>query len=174
MKEKVATARHALHASRTEVQMLGNSMDNHEFIKLSFIDLQGSRVLDLRRSDDYLQEFSSVVVCDARNVYDGLAKVETSGLHMEEKRTAIELLGVKERVQQANVMIRWVDGDQELADSLTKPWVYEQLLKALDLGCWMIVFDEAMLSAKKKRQLRRQAGRDQSQVEHWQKESLEQ
>ena len=48
-----------------------------------------------------------------------------------------------------------VVGDQEMADCLTKPWVYEQLLPALDLGSWRIVFDADMLSAKKKRQLKK-------------------
>ena len=49
---------------------------------------------------------------------------------MEEKRTTLELLGIKERLQEAQVTICWVDGDRELADDLMKPRVYEQLLKA--------------------------------------------
>ena len=61
----------------------------------------------------------------------------------------------KERQAQPTSEIRWVDGDQELADSLTKPWVYEQLMKALDLGKWSITFDAEMLSARRKRQLRK-------------------
>ena len=117
--------------------------------------MHGSRKLNLRDADVHLCEVPSIVVCDSKNAYDGLAKVETSGLHMEEKRTAVELLGIKERLSQAKVQIKWVDGDQELADSLTKPWVYEQLMRALDLGCWSIVFDSAMMSAKRKRQLNR-------------------
>ena len=145
----------ARSSTSAEVQMCGNAVDTHEFSKLSYIDMLSSRILNLRQADQYLQEFPSVLVCDSRNVYDGLAKVETSGLHMEEKRAAIELLGIKERFEQANVCVRWVDSDQELADSLTKPWVYEQLIRALDLGCWTIVFDAEMMSAKKKRQLRR-------------------
>ena len=91
-------------------------------------------------------------------ILDGLAKVETSGLHMEEKRTAIELLGIKERMPEARVLVKWVDGDQELADCLTKPWLTEQLMKALEWGQWTLTFDEDMMSAKKKRQLKKQAG----------------
>lgn len=53
---------------------------------------------------------------------------------MEEKRTAIELLAIKERLQQALVTLKWVDGEQELADALTKSGCHEPLLKALQLA----------------------------------------
>ena len=148
----------ARSSTSAEVQMVGNAIDTHEFVKLGYLDMLGSRKLDLRNADQYLQEVPSALICDSRNAFDG------------QKRTAIELLGIKERLSQANVSVRWVDGDQELADCLTKPWVYEQLLRALDLGSWKIVFDAGMVSAKKKRLLRRQKGSD---PDHRQEENLE-
>ena len=123
----------ARSSTSAEVQMVGNAIDTHEFVKLGYLDMLGSRKLDLRNADQYLQEVPSALICDSRNAFDGLAKVETSGLHMEEKRTAIELLGIKERLSQANVSVRWVDGDQELADCLTKPWVYDCTNNCLEL-----------------------------------------
>ena len=75
--------------------------------------------IDLRRVDEYLSTFESCMVCDVRNIFDGVVKVETSGLQMEEKRTAIELLAIKERLSQARVSLKWVDGEQELEDGLT-------------------------------------------------------
>ena len=94
------------------------------------------------------------MVCDARNISDGVVKVETSGLQMEEKRTAIELLAIKERLSQARVSLKWVDGEQELADGLTKPWKHETLIKALQKGEWRIIFDPEFQSARRKRVLR--------------------
>ena len=91
----------ARSSTSAEVQMLGNAVDTHVFIKLGYLDLIGTRKLNLRDVDPYLQEVPSLIISDARNAYDGIAKVETSGLHMEEKRTAIELLGVKEQLGQA-------------------------------------------------------------------------
>ena len=73
---------------------------------------------------------------------------------MEEKRTAIELLAIKERLKQANVNLKWVDGDQELADGLTKPWRHEPLIKALGKGEWRIVYDPDFQSARKKRAMK--------------------
>jgi hypothetical protein len=131
--------------------MSGNALDLHEFAKLGYYDLLHGKRLDLRRTDEYLREIESCMICDARNIYDGICKVETSGLHMEEKRTAIELLAIKERLNQANVCLRWVDGEQELADGLTKPWKHEPLIRALREHAWKIVYDPKFQSARKKR-----------------------
>ena len=52
----------------------------------------------------------------------GIVKVETSGLHMEERRTAIELLAVKERLQQGRCLSQvgqWGSG--------TCGWAYQGL-----------------------------------------------
>lgn len=144
----------ARSSTSAEAQMSANALDIHEFNKLGFWDMDHSERLDLRRADDYLSSFLSCLVCDARNIFDGIVRVETSGLHMEEKRTAIELLAIKERLKQANVNLKWVDGDQELADGLTKPWRHEPLIKALGKGEWRIVYDPDFQSARKKRAMK--------------------
>ena len=79
----------ARSSTSAEVHMVGNAIDAHAFVKLGYLDLCGSRKLDLRNADQYLQEILSVLVCNSRSAFDGLAKVETSGLHMEEKRTGV-------------------------------------------------------------------------------------
>lgn len=62
------------------------------------------------------------MLSDAKNVYDAWERVQTCGLQMEERRSSIVVLGIKERLNQTNVKCRWVSGDQELADGLTEPW----------------------------------------------------
>ena len=131
--------------------MTGNALDIHEFVKLGWYNMLNPRDIDLRKSDEYLKEIPSCLVCDAKNIFDGIVKVETSGLHMEERRTAIELLAVKERLQQAGVCLKWVNGDQELADGLTKGWKHEALIKALGEAHWRIVYDPEYQSARKVR-----------------------
>ena len=144
----------ARSSTSAEVQMSANALDSHEFAKLAYFDLMSFSRVDLRKTDDYLSSIPSCMVCDAKNIYDGVVKVETSGLHMEEKRTAIELLAIKERLQQANVSLKWVNGDQELADGLTKPWKHEGLIQAMEGKHWRIVFDPAYQSAKRARAAR--------------------
>ena len=141
----------ARSSTSAEVQMTGNALDNHEFVKLGWYNMLKPKDIDLRQSDTYLKEIPSCLVCDAKNIFDGIVKVETSGLHMEERRTAIELLAVKERLLQAGVSLRWVNGDQELADGLTKGWKHEALIKALCDAHWRIVYDPEYQSARKVR-----------------------
>ena len=143
----------ARSSTSAEAQMTGNALDTHEFCKLALYDMESNAKLDLRKTDEYLRTTKSGLICDARNIFDGIVKVETSGLQMEEKRTAIELLAVKERLKQANIELKWVDGEQELADGLTKPWKHEPLIKALDRSEWRIIYDPAFQSARRKRAL---------------------
>ena len=63
-----------------------HSRSRNEFAKLSFYDLCSNYKLDLRKSGSSLSSFKSVLVGDARNIYDGIVKVETSGLRMAERR----------------------------------------------------------------------------------------
>lgn len=143
----------ARSSTSAEAQMTGNALDYHEFSKLAYVDMMTPQKMSLKCPDDLLSTFSSCLVCDARNIFDGIVKVETSGLQMEEKRTAIELLAIKERLKQARVELKWVDGEQELADGLTKPWKHEPLIVALDRSEWRIVYDPNFQSARKKRAL---------------------
>ena len=143
--------------------MCANALDFHEFSKLGWIDLQEPTKVDLRVADEYLRTFESGLIVDARNIYDGLSRVESSGLQMEEKRTAIELLAIKERLHQAAVDLKWVDGEQEHADGLTKSGCHEPLLKALYQWWCRITCDPNFLSARKKRAQRYQLCVD----EHW-------
>jgi hypothetical protein len=142
----------ARSSTSAEVQQFGNSVDVHEFVKMMYLSLEIPD-LDLRSVDQTLCLQNSAVISDSKNAYDALKRIETSGLQMEEKRTAIELLGIKERLSAARIDCRWVDSDQELADGLTKPFHFEQLLKALRLTRWSIHFDSNFTSAKRKRQM---------------------
>lgn len=146
----------ARSSTSAEAQMSANALDFHEFAKLGWHDLQCDHKLDLRYSDDMLSSFESGLIVDARNIYDGLSRVESSGLQMEEKRTAIELLAIKERLGQARVTLKWVDGEQELADGLTKAGSHEPLLRTLHQGWCRIVYDPKFQSARKKRALKYQ------------------
>lgn len=157
----------ARSSTSAEVQMSGNALDSHEFTKLFMIMMENPSHVDLRSPDVVLSQQESLLISDSKNVYDGLEKIETSGLQMEERRTAIELLGIKERLAQACVKCRWVSGDQELADGLTKPWQGEQLIKALEKTKWCIIFDPEFMSAKRKRQLKQLKDKECGDLQCW-------
>ena len=134
--------------------MTGNDLDEHELIKLFVYLMKHPGHVDLRNPDGILASEESCLLNDAKNVYNALEGVQTCGLQMEERRTSIEVLDIRERLNQANVKRRWVSGDKELAYGLTKPWKGEQLIQALNQTTWRIVFDPNFVSGRKRKQVK--------------------
>jgi hypothetical protein len=88
-------------------------------------------------------------------MYDSIVRIESSGLQLEEKRLAAEILSYRERLQHAGISCRWVDSDQQLADALSKAFHYEGFLKICQRKEISLWFDDTFTSAKKKRAMRR-------------------
>ncbi|CAE7239180.1 RE1 [Symbiodinium sp. CCMP2592] len=108
---------------------------------------------DLHCPDSHVRRTGGCVVTDSRNVYD---KLETEVLVVKgaEKRTSIELLAVKESQQNTGVNLRWVHSEAQLANSLTKAGGYREYELYYKMGhCWRLVEDEAMMSARRRKDL---------------------
>ena len=75
--------------------------------------------VDLRRPDRTVSQTPGCLVTDSRNVYDKMHN-EVLVIKGAEKRTSIELLGLKEAQRRTEVAIRWVHSEAQLANSLTK------------------------------------------------------
>ena len=74
-------------------------------------------------------------------------------LAMEEKRTAIEMMGIQEGVKRQISILRWCHGQANLSDGLTKETTKTQLERFCGDGfVWSLVHDEEMVSARKRRQ----------------------
>ena len=123
----------ARSSTSAAVQMASSSTDTHEFIKQIMLDWFNKETIESDEVDSAMRQVESVLVCDSRNLYDALAKIESSGLYLEEKRTAIiEVLSIRKRTKAAGIVLRWVDGDQQLADGLSKNNEYEQLKSSVE------------------------------------------
>ena len=125
------------------------STDSHEFVKQMMLDWFNPEPepIQAEEIDGVMRQVDSVMVCDSRNLYDALEKIESSGLHLEEKGTA----RIWERTKAAGISIRWCDSDQQLADGLSKNNQYEQLISIFAKRVFGLVFDPQITSAKKKR-----------------------
>ena len=106
--------------------------------------------------DQAMSTIPSVVITDRKNLYDSVVRIESSGLQLEEKRLALEILSLRERVSATGMQYKWVDADQQLGDPLSKPFVYDNMLIALQKGRLALQFDEGFMSAKRKRAWRKQ------------------
>ena len=84
---------------------------------------------------------------------------------MEEKRTAIEMMGFQEGMKRQNAILRWCHGGANLSDGLTKETAKTQLER--------LVHDEEMVSARKRRQQGKQPPHEETtQVPIWTKTGL--
>ena len=114
---------------------------------------------DLRKADTVLSMLpEAIMVTDCKSLYDALARSESQGLGLSEKRTAIEVAATRQQMEATGVNCRWVNSDRQLADSLTKPMLAHAMTQLCRSGYWKIVFDETFTSAKKvKRMVRDEA-----------------
>ena len=90
------------------------------------------------------------VISDSRNVYDKLTTEELS-VKGAERRTDLELLCIKSSQRNNNLQLRWVHSEAQLGNALTKGGAKELELYYKMKGCWRIVCDDEMQSAKKRR-----------------------
>eukprot|EP00439_Symbiodinium_sp_Y106_P034056 s2629_g4.t1 len=136
----------------SESQAVVNGEDSLYAARFQWSELLYGRP-DLHRPDDHVRLTGGCVVTDSRNVYD---KLETEVLVVKgaEKRTSIELLTVKESQENTAVGLRWVHSEAQLANSLTKAGGYREYELYYKMGHrWCLVEDEAMMSAKRRKDL---------------------
>ena len=103
--------------------------------------------------DETVMKTPGVLISDSKNLFDRLSQTMVT-LQGAEKRSDIESLCLKEAILHSDVKIRWVNGDSQLSNSLTKDTEPHQLFLFMARnGRWRIVFDQEILSGKKRKAL---------------------
>ena len=107
--------------------------------------------VDVRNVDQTVNQVPGSVVTDSRNVYDKL-ETETLNIRGAEKRTDLELLALKAAQIRNQVAMRWVHGEAQLANGLTKGSEFKQLELFYSMGQrWRLVEDPERASARRRR-----------------------
>ena len=96
------------------------------------------------------------VATDCKSLYDLCTKV---GSMPEEKRVALDLLDVREGLEEYGDCIRWVPTEHMLADCLTKRMPPDLLLKFLRDNKYSFKFSEEILREKTEAKQRRKKAR---------------
>ena len=112
--------------------------------------------VDLKNWTQIIEQRMRIYVTDARSVFDYLSKDATST--SSDKRMAIEGALLKETVRRPGAHVRWIDGQQNMANILTKAGAdKEVLLNFLKDGYFSLVQTEAnRLQKEKQRNCRAQ------------------
>ena len=103
------------------------------------------------------QEISKVggsLIIDAKGVFDAIHRSESAALSMQDKRSAVEGLAMREAIGRTRTLLRWCHSDANVADALTKLTnrALELLRKFLQSRVWRIEWDPEFTSSKKLKQ----------------------
>ena len=106
---------------------------------------------DIHDLDGYVSKVPGVLISDAKNLYHRLSQTMLT-LRGAEKRSDLESLCLKESMNWAKTQLRWVNGDSQLANSLTKPTEPHQCLLFSSRNCrWRIVYDSELMSGRRRK-----------------------
>ena len=69
----------------------------------------------------------SPVITDAKSLSDALERSDSSTRNLTERRTAIEVIAIRQRLEHGFICTGWVNSDRQMAEGLTKPQVARKL-----------------------------------------------
>ena len=69
--------------------------------------------------DEICAKIPAVLATDSKNTYDNMGKI-AAFLNSKEKMVGVDLAKLQESCARTDLKIRWVNGDAQLANSLTK------------------------------------------------------
>ena len=77
------------------------------------------------------KQHKSPVITDAKSLYDALERSESSTRNLTERRTAMELTAIRQRLEHGFILTGWVNSDRQVADGRTKPQAAWKLLEIM-------------------------------------------
>ena len=101
-------------------------------------------------ADEQVNLVPAFLVTDAKALFDAVQS-ETSALGLKERRSGIELLGLKDNLKRNSTVLRWVNSGAMLADPMTKGKMRYLLEEFLRVPQWKLVDDEKFESFKKRK-----------------------
>ena len=112
-------------------------------------------VIVSRNWETQLADLPSIAITDSKSVYDAVSKHANTSCQVEDKRTAIDLAIIKQDMSCSQVVVRWVQTECQIADSLTKRMSPAYLREVMTASRFRIVSEEKALKAKLEERQRR-------------------
>ncbi|CAK0823386.1 unnamed protein product, partial [Prorocentrum cordatum] len=149
-------ARSSLHA---ESQAAAAGMDGLEFAKRFWAALIYDGV-DITKDESTRMAGESALAVDAKGLYDAAQKESITSF--QDKRTGIEVLALRERMEATMTRWRWVSSERQYADGLAKIAARQFFADRLRYGRLQLKHDPNYTAAKKKTKEERQESIDQT------------
>jgi hypothetical protein len=130
-----------------EIQEACIAEDESYLIRLMWAEVNGQGDVDAESAINLVPSF---LITDAKALFDAIQS-ETSALGLKERRSGIELLGLKENLVRNQTCLRWVNSGAMLADPMTKGKMRYLLEEFLRNPRWKIVDDPKFESFRKRK-----------------------
>ena len=88
--------------------------------------------------NQFAKQHKSPVITDAKSLYDALQRSESSTRNLTERRTAIAVTAIRQRLEHGFIFSGWVNSDRQMADGLTKPQTAWKLLDITSARKWKL------------------------------------
>ena len=139
----------ARSSGSAETPSATQAQEETEFIRLLWLEIvQGS--YDDTVIDQEIAKVGGCLIIDAKGVFDAIHRSESAALSMQDKRSAVEGLALREGIGRTKTSLRWCQSEANVADALTKldNRAHEMLRKFLQSTVWRIVWDPDFTSSK--------------------------
>ena len=146
----------ARSSTSAEIQSVTDTLEELELCRLLIYEVLKGPVNyeDQGQVNDAMRSVPAVLATDGKAGYDALARNESSGLGLKERRAAIECRGIKQAQRRTGFDIAWVHSDAMLGDGLTKGKAAPKLHQFFVEGqIWRLVHDPMFTSARKRKGL---------------------
>ena len=130
-----------------EFQALAGAIDELEWYKMFLICFMDFNLPI--KGDAILQKmFTSPVPTDAKSLFDAIHSI-TVGRKLSERRDAIEIAIIKQRLEAILGELFWVNNHQRIADGRRKSATRDSKVVLMQRGTHKLSFDPSFLAAKK-------------------------
>ena len=128
--------RKVVNTLSAECQALVSGIGHVHWYRFLLLEAQGH---DLRDQDweQKLQQLPFLAVTDSKSLFDTLSKQTCPFSQIDDKRTSIDISILKQEMNGAGV-VRWIDGRNMIADSLTKATGGSYLRFVMKNGRWTL------------------------------------
>ena len=106
--------------------------------------------------DENVKKIPGAIVTDAKSVYDGVEKRESFSAGLQDRRSGIETVAIRQQIRDQEVKAWWTNSDQQVADGLTKVEARMRYVEWIRRGEVCLRHDPEFTSAKKVRQKQRE------------------
>ena len=164
------TPRQVLGSNGAEVQAITEGEDLCFRLRALMAEMNGEAITRHNLHEMVKKKTKGAVIMDSRRIYDAMVR-NLSSLHgLRSGRSGYELAISVAQAMEIDASLRWVNGDRQLADPLTKGGAAKKLMMQFLAGgqWWTLIHDPLFISGRnmKKRALQEEMTRQFTEAIH--------